>query len=81
MKEFRISGEHPRDILLAIIRAHEHEWLSQSDLAMALGRRRMLNDNDVCHLNALTQEGLIEVQQRPHKNSPHVWFYRAILVK
>jgi hypothetical protein len=71
--------ENPRDILLATIRARQGEWLSRSDLALSRGTRRMLSHNDLCCLNILAHEGLIEVQQRPHnRHSPHVWFYRAM---
>lgn len=62
--------------LLEVLQAHPGEWLTRSDIAPHVGKKR-LNDNDHNQLDNLEAAGLIEKRQVPYPGiTGKQWEYR-----
>lgn len=58
-------GKHV-DVLMNILRVTPGEWLTRSDIAKALKKRR-LSSYDIAMLEILHEKGLIEIELRDNR--------------
>ncbi len=54
------------DLLLSVLRESPGEWLTRSDIARALDKRK-LSPYDIAMLEILQDKGLIEIQHRDNR--------------
>lgn len=70
-------GKHT-DLLLEILKAAEGEWLTRSDIARALEKRK-LSPYDIAMLEILQEKGVVEIQHRDNRTPiGYEFVYRTV---